>query len=89
MSFASKDNVSTSGHDTRIVTNKILTILTAGATPTLAAEADLTSFNSNGFTINWGTADATAREIAYLALRGLSSGSSASNHNSLMLLGVG
>jgi hypothetical protein len=33
----------------------------------LAGQADLSSFDSNGFTLNYGTADATAREILYLA----------------------
>jgi hypothetical protein len=32
------------------------------------AEADLSSFDSDGFTLNWGTADATAREFIYLAM---------------------
>jgi hypothetical protein len=38
------------------------------STPTLNAKADLTSFDSDGFTLNYGTADATAREIIYLAM---------------------
>ncbi len=39
-----------------------------GASPTLNAAASLSSFASGSFTINWGTVDATAREVYYLAL---------------------
>jgi hypothetical protein len=46
--------------------DKALTIYTAG-TPTLEAEADLVSFDADGFTLNWTTADATARLILYWA----------------------
>lgn len=37
-------------------------------TPTLQGKADLTSFDADGFTLNYGTADATAREIIYFAI---------------------
>ena len=40
-------------------------------TPTLNAEGDLVSLDSDGFTLNWSTADATAREILYLAIGSL------------------
>jgi hypothetical protein len=39
----------------------------SGNTPTVDAEADFVSQDSDGFTINWGTADATARENLYFA----------------------
>lgn len=39
-----------------------------GTTSTLSAEADVQSFDSNGFTLNWTTADATAREFGALLL---------------------
>ena len=32
------------------------------------SQADLSSFDATGFTLNWGTADATAREFLYLAM---------------------
>jgi hypothetical protein len=38
------------------------------ATPTTQGLADLTSFDADGFTLNYGTADATAREVIYLAV---------------------
>lgn len=34
-----------------------------GASTTIQAEASLTSLDSDGFTLNWGTADATQREV--------------------------
>lgn len=38
-------------------------------TPTLNAECTLTSFDSDGFTLSWGTNDAVATEIGYLAIK--------------------
>ena len=46
----------------------VIDMYTPGATATLNAQADFTSFNSTGFTITWGTTDATAREVLYLAI---------------------
>jgi hypothetical protein len=37
-------------------------------TPTLQGQADLTSFDSDGFTLNYGASDATAREVIFLAV---------------------
>jgi hypothetical protein len=59
---AAADSIADSDHDTAA----ILKHLTEG-TPTLDAEADLSSFDSDGFTLNWTTADATAREFVYVA----------------------
>ncbi len=39
-----------------------------GVTPTLDAEADLTSMDVDGFTLNWTTNDAVATQMLYLAL---------------------
>jgi hypothetical protein len=47
--------------------NQILTCLTGG-TPTVNSQASFTSFDSTGFTINNGTADATSREVIYLTM---------------------
>src|SRR3990167_8507855 len=46
------------------------TVFTAfeGDTDTLTGEAAFTRFNSDGFTLQWTTADATADEIMYLAI---------------------
>lgn len=46
-----------------------------GSSSTIDAEADLDSFDSDGFTLDWTTADATAREVLYLALGDAASGS--------------
>lgn len=53
--------------DQDLDTAAIIKLITPG-TPTLNAEADLSSFDSDGFTLNWTTADGTARNILYLAL---------------------
>jgi len=38
------------------------------ATPTLQAAASISSLDADGFTLNYSTADATAREIVYMAI---------------------
>src|SRR3990167_6849512 len=53
--------------DRRALTTACLTHITAG-TPTVNAEATFTSMDTLGFTVNWTTTDATARENLYLAL---------------------
>ena len=60
-------------------------MMTAG-TPTIEAEADLTSFDADGFTLNWSTADAVAREIVYVAIGDTAA---ATRRYSLTTLGVG
>lgn len=85
------------GSDNQIVTSlagrrsteaAAITILSDG-TPTVVAEADFTSFDIlSGYTINWGTADATAREIISLAL-GDAPPSSGDGNSRLLLMGVG
>lgn len=47
---------------------KAIKLLTVGATPTLNAAADLDSFGSTNFDLNWTTVDATQRELLYLAM---------------------
>lgn len=49
---------------------KVIQLLTGNnaSNPTLNAEADFVSQDSGGFTINWTTVDATAREVGYWAL---------------------
>lgn len=53
--------------DQRKLDTLCLTHLTAG-TPTVNAEADFVSQDADGFTVNWTTVDATARQQLYLAL---------------------
>lgn len=52
--------------------DKCLTMATEGASasPTVNAEAELDSLDSDGFTLDWTTADATARVFGYVAFGG-------------------
>ena len=50
-------------------TSKLLELRTeASGSDSANAEATISSFDADGFTVNWSTADATARQIIYLAL---------------------
>lgn len=62
---------------------KMMTAATGGA-PTTEAAADFVSNDSNGFTINNTTTDATSREVLYMAF-----GSTPNSSHFLTLLGVG
>lgn len=64
--IGSTDNVADSVTDSALSTSVAITMQTEG-TPTEDARADLDSFDSDGFTLDWEVADATAREILYLA----------------------
>jgi hypothetical protein len=50
------------------------------------AEADLDTMDSDGFTLDWTTADSTAREHGYLAMA--SGAAAAPSRKALTLLGV-
>ncbi|MFH1140099.1 MAG: hypothetical protein V1724_00160 [Chloroflexota bacterium] len=60
-------NVDPSDTNSYTTTSKVITLATGPST--LNAQADLTGFTSNGFTLNWSAADATARQVLYWALR--------------------
>ena len=62
-----KDNVSPTQTDKSLDRTKVIKLYSPG-TPTLNAAADLDSFTSDGFVLNWTTVDATARQIIYLAI---------------------
>ena len=47
-----------------------LCIRTISGAGTVLSAADFVSMDANGFTVNWSTADATARVVNYLALGG-------------------
>jgi hypothetical protein len=53
----------------RHTASKCIGTVTVGAA-TSTSEASLVSMDSDGFTLNWSTADATARAVNYLALGG-------------------
>lgn len=59
------DNVSTSDVNSASITDKILRH--ASNPSTTDAEADLSSFDADGYTLNWSAADATAREFLAMA----------------------
>lgn len=75
MSGSTANGVTNESANRRTVTNSTITIITDG-TPTLDAEADLNSFDSDGFTLNYTTADTFARNISYLAFGAISAGGS-------------
>lgn len=60
------DNVSTTVSSRNLDRGKLLKLMTEGASPTVNAAADHVSFDSDGQTINWTTADGTARQILVL-----------------------
>jgi hypothetical protein len=62
------DNVGFMSIDMSTVTNKVLRLIDTDAPSAADAEADLNSLDSDGFTLNWSTADAVAREFFYLAM---------------------
>ena len=49
-------------------TTKIIQLIDTDAPTAVDAEADLSSFDSDGFTLDWTTADAVARQFVYLAM---------------------
>ena len=55
--------------DTDLSTSAVIRSLTPGS-PSVDAVADFVSMDSNGFTINWSSADATARRVGWIALGG-------------------
>ena len=63
----SEHGVGTSNTDGCAKTDKCL-VIANNHTPTIDAEASLTSLDSDGFTLSWTTNDASAYKIAYLAL---------------------
>lgn len=65
------DNITSNTQTHRYIENtKCVAHITSGAgtTPTVNAEADLVSLDSDGWTLNWTTADATARESIAVAI---------------------
>jgi len=60
------DNVSPTVARRDIDTTKLIKMMTESSSPTVNAAADHVSFDSDGQTINWTTADGTARQIIVL-----------------------
>ena len=71
VSVTAVDNSANSDDGRRRSDTNMITILNGGGAPTgVAAQAELTSLDADGFTINWTTNDANAYRIHYLALGG-------------------
>ena len=68
------DNQANAVADTIMSSTKCVVLATEG-TPTTNAEADIDSFGSGEFTLDWTTADATARVFGFVACASNSSGS--------------
>lgn len=80
------DNVATTECARRLFGKAISFI--SGGTPTVDSEADMTAVGSDGFTLDWTTADATAREVLYLAMGNTAVASTPSRARFFPLLGA-
>jgi len=69
LSMAADDNVATTNDGSRRSNSNSIIILSNG-TPTLGAQADVASFDADGFTVNWTTNNGAATIIHYIALGG-------------------
>jgi hypothetical protein len=78
-----RDAVADSITNTIMSSSKCLVMATEGtsATPTINAEAEMDSLDSDGFTLDWTTADATARVFGYVVF-GDTAGAPPSSTNS-------
>jgi hypothetical protein len=65
--FQDTNNLNNTSVDSIDKTSKVF-VKVDNNTQAINAEADLTSFNSNGFTVNWTTNDNVATEIVYFVL---------------------
>ncbi len=66
--YGDSDATANAVSSTIVSSSKCLIMATeAGASPTTQADAVLSSFDSDGFTLDWTTADATARVFGYVA----------------------
>lgn len=81
--ISATDNVATS--ETRMVTLTTKTIRHATNPATTDAEAAITSFDADGYTLDWTTADATAREFVAVSFGSTVVASSA---GTMMMMGV-
>ena len=70
--IGSEDSVNPSqaakGHSTSVILSAVATVNATGASNAADAECALDSLDVDGFTLDWTVADATAREVLWLAL---------------------
>lgn len=85
-----RDNSADTISNTVMSNSKCIVMATEGtsATPTINAEAALSSFDADGFTLDWTTADATERVFGYVAF-GSDAVSDSNGRGSLLIRGVG
>jgi len=81
------DNVADAVADTIMSATKCLVMGTEG-TPTTNAEADIDSLDSDGFTLDWTTADGTARVFGYIAFGDNAGGGSTFTREQVDAIGV-
>lgn len=62
------DALDISSTDMSTLTDKVIRLIDTDAPVAADAEADLDSFDADGFTLDWTTADAVAREFVFLAM---------------------
>jgi hypothetical protein len=60
------DSLATTSADQSTVTDKVLRLIDTDGPAAADAEADLDSFDADGFTLDWTTADAVAREFVFI-----------------------
>jgi hypothetical protein len=70
VAYASDDNLASSNTGRQRSTTYSIIILSSG-NPTMSAQASVTSFNVDGFTLNWQTNEPRADIVQYIALGGM------------------
>lgn len=66
--FGDKDAVNPQDSSQRTSTSAAITICTEGGGATIVDQATLSTFDSDGFTLNWGTASGTGKDILALCI---------------------
>jgi hypothetical protein len=83
------DALGTSSVDMSTSITKVLQHIDSDAPAGVDAEADLNAFDGDGFTLDWTTADAVARQFLFLAMGDAADGAPNTRRYSLPVTGVG
>jgi hypothetical protein len=75
--------------DMSTIATKVLMHIDTDGPSAVDAEADLDSFDADGFTLGWTTADAVARQFIFLAMGDAAADGAATRRYSLTVTGVG
>lgn len=90
--WAGGDNgAATTNESSYLDRDKVMVFATeGGASPTVTAEADLQSFDADGFTLDWTDASPGAFEMLYFAMRGAAGGGGATTlrRSRMTMMGV-